>query len=118
MLRGFKENVITGHLIPAGTGTVKLQNLKVKLLGEELPPEMPAIDEQKADSVPDITELDFGPDDYLPTDEEQAEFGDLEDGDSLDFPPEDIRLDETELSDLSDDEFNDEPLADDDDDGE
>ncbi|MBR4716898.1 MAG: DNA-directed RNA polymerase subunit beta' [Lentisphaeria bacterium] len=118
VLRGFKENVITGHLIPAGTGTVKLQNLKVKLLGEELPPEMPPIEDRKDDSVPDITELDFGPDDYQPTEEDRAEFGDLEEGDSLDFPAEDILLDETELSDLSDDEFNDDSLAGDDDDGE
>ena len=115
MLRGFKENVITGHLIPAGTGAVDLQNLKVKLLGEELPPETP-LDEQKEDeAVPelDITKIDFGDDDeYQPTDEEQAEFGDLDDADTLDFPAEDIIFDETELS---DDEFSDDSLTDDDD---
>jgi len=38
-LRGFKENVITGHLIPAGTGTEEIQKLLIKKLGEELPPE-------------------------------------------------------------------------------
>ena len=115
VLRGFKENVITGHLIPAGTGAVDLQNLKVKLLGEELPPETP-LDEQKEDeAVPelDITKIDFGDDDeYQPTDEEQAEFGDLDDADTLDFPAEDIIFDETELS---DDEFSDDSLTDDDD---
>jgi DNA-directed RNA polymerase subunit beta' len=115
VLRGFKENVITGHLIPAGTGAVDLQNLKVKLLGEELPPETP-LDEQKEDeAVPelDITKIDFGDDDeYQPTDEEQAEFGDLDDADALDFPAEDIIFDETELS---DDEFSDDSLTDEDD---
>ncbi len=39
-LRGFKENVITGHLIPAGTGSDQFLNLRVKKLGEELPPEI------------------------------------------------------------------------------
>ncbi len=38
-LRGFKENVITGHLIPAGTGTEEIQKILIKKLGEELPPE-------------------------------------------------------------------------------
>jgi DNA-directed RNA polymerase subunit beta' len=113
VLRGFKENVITGHLIPAGTGAVDLQNIKVKLLGEELPPEMPAIDEQKDEGPSpdqlDITQMDFGDDDYLPTDEDKAEF---DEADSLDFPAEDIIFDETELS---DDEFSDDSLADDDD---
>jgi DNA-directed RNA polymerase subunit beta' len=33
-LRGFKENVIMGHLIPAGTGFPMHRNLKVNLLGE------------------------------------------------------------------------------------
>ncbi|MCF6176729.1 MAG: DNA-directed RNA polymerase subunit beta' [Victivallaceae bacterium] len=36
MLNGFKENVITGHLIPAGTGTPSLQALELKKLGEEI----------------------------------------------------------------------------------
>ena len=38
-LRGFKENVITGHLIPAGTGSEKFQRLVPQKLGEELPPD-------------------------------------------------------------------------------
>jgi DNA-directed RNA polymerase subunit beta' len=33
-LRGFKENVIMGHLIPAGTGYFKHRNLRVIALGE------------------------------------------------------------------------------------
>ncbi|MDD3116098.1 MAG: DNA-directed RNA polymerase subunit beta' [Victivallaceae bacterium] len=35
-LIGFKENVITGHLIPAGTGYEALASLRLKRLGEEI----------------------------------------------------------------------------------
>ena len=43
MLKGFKENVIMGHLIPAGTGLPKYKNLKISLpFGAEL------IDDPKA----------------------------------------------------------------------
>ena len=35
-LKGFKENVITGHLIPAGTGTPEIQLLELKKLGTEV----------------------------------------------------------------------------------
>jgi DNA-directed RNA polymerase subunit beta' len=38
-LRGFKENVIMGHIIPAGTGFNTHRNLKLKPLVEELPVE-------------------------------------------------------------------------------
>jgi len=112
VLRGFKENVITGHLIPAGTGAADLQNIKVKLLGEELPPEITTLDDRDdgdsaADNL-DISQIDFGDDDdYQPTDEDGADFGDDEE-----FPPEDILFSETELS---DDEFSDDALTDDDD---
>ena len=38
-LKGFKENVIMGHLIPAGTGLPSYKKLKIGLpFGEELPP--------------------------------------------------------------------------------
>jgi DNA-directed RNA polymerase subunit beta' len=38
-LKGFKENVIMGHLIPAGTGLPMYRRVKVTLpFGEELPP--------------------------------------------------------------------------------
>ena len=40
-LAGFKENVITGHLIPAGTGAGKLQSIRLKYLGTEIEPELP-----------------------------------------------------------------------------
>jgi len=38
-LRGFKENVIMGRLIPAGTGFPMYKDIKPVLLGKELPPE-------------------------------------------------------------------------------
>ena len=44
-LRGFKENVITGHLIPAGTGSEKFQRLVPQKLGEELPPELDILED-------------------------------------------------------------------------
>jgi DNA-directed RNA polymerase subunit beta' len=37
MLKGFKENVIMGHLIPAGTGLPQYRHLKISLpFGTEL----------------------------------------------------------------------------------
>ena len=40
LLKGFKENVIMGHLIPAGTGLPKFKQLKITLpFGEALPVE-------------------------------------------------------------------------------
>ncbi|MEI6056185.1 MAG: DNA-directed RNA polymerase subunit beta' [Lentisphaerota bacterium] len=36
ILRGFKENVITGHLIPAGTGSSEYTELTVIKLGQEI----------------------------------------------------------------------------------
>jgi len=38
-LRGFKENVITGHLIPAGTGCEEYTHLRIKKLANEIDPE-------------------------------------------------------------------------------
>jgi DNA-directed RNA polymerase subunit beta' len=38
-LKGFKENVIMGHLIPAGTGYHKRLSVRLKKLGKEIPPE-------------------------------------------------------------------------------
>ena len=48
-LRGFKENVITGHLIPAGTGTARYQALFPEKLGEEIPLEFPEETEDLAE---------------------------------------------------------------------
>jgi len=47
-LAGFKENVITGHLIPAGTGTAKMQSIKLKYLGTEIEPELPAQEAERS----------------------------------------------------------------------
>jgi DNA-directed RNA polymerase subunit beta' len=55
-LCGFKENVITGHLIPAGTGTDVMQSIRLKYLGEEIMPELPELEieaEQDQDEVPE-----------------------------------------------------------------
>jgi len=41
-LRGFKENVIMGHIIPAGTGCDLHRNIQVRLLVEPAPEEAPA----------------------------------------------------------------------------
>ena len=44
-LRGFKENVIMGHLIPAGTGFQTHRNIKVVLMGgEALPEPLPLVE--------------------------------------------------------------------------
>ena len=45
-LRGFKENVIMGHIIPAGTGFDYHRNIKLKHLVE--PPEEPEVEEAPA----------------------------------------------------------------------
>ncbi len=50
-LRGFKENVITGHLIPAGTGTARYQAMYPEKLGEEIPVEFPEQDEDAEENV-------------------------------------------------------------------
>jgi DNA-directed RNA polymerase subunit beta' len=45
LLRGFKENVIMGHLIPAGTGFISNRNFD---LHETEKPQLPAVDEDAA----------------------------------------------------------------------
>jgi len=58
-LRGLKENVITGRLIPAGTGLAMYKKLGITTVGEALPPadedplELPA-DEKSNEKVLDI----------------------------------------------------------------
>ena len=44
-LIGLKENVIMGHLIPAGTGLAKYANLQIEALEEEEGPELEMIEE-------------------------------------------------------------------------
>jgi DNA-directed RNA polymerase subunit beta' len=40
-LRGFKENVIMGHIIPAGTGYTLHRRVELKPLAEPIPAEEP-----------------------------------------------------------------------------
>ncbi len=47
-LRGFKENVIMGHLIPAGSGFPLHRNIKVNLLGEPVEEALPSLTEAAA----------------------------------------------------------------------
>ncbi|MCQ2352094.1 MAG: DNA-directed RNA polymerase subunit beta' [Victivallaceae bacterium] len=54
-LAGFKENVITGHLIPAGTGTSTMQSIRLKYLGTEIEPEIEP--EVSADAEKSIEEI-------------------------------------------------------------
>jgi len=52
LLKGFKENVIMGHLIPAGTGLPAYKKLKITLpLGGEIPTE----DVVPASESPEVT---------------------------------------------------------------
>ena len=51
-LRGFKENVIMGHLIPAGTGFSRYRGIKLMLLGEPVePPQEEKVEPQPAEAV-------------------------------------------------------------------
>jgi len=45
-LRGFKENVIMGHLIPAGTGFPQHREIKLVELGEQI--DAPVMEEAEA----------------------------------------------------------------------
>ena len=70
-LTGFKENVITGHLIPAGTGTELMQSIRLKYLGTEIEEELPTQEPERSveeiaaawrDTEPDHSKVDFGDD--------------------------------------------------------
>ena len=52
-LRGFKENVIMGHIIPAGTGFDLHRNIKVKAL-VEVPEDEPVVMDITADEAPSV----------------------------------------------------------------
>ena len=67
-LVGFKENVITGHLIPAGTGTAKMQSIRLKYLGTEIEPELPAPEAEKSyeDIAAEWRDSDSDEEDMLP----------------------------------------------------
>jgi len=72
-LRGFKENVITGHLIPAGTGTEYYQSLRCKKLGEEIVEDLLPMNEEEQDDDYDLPDADaFDAKDF---DSETADLG-------------------------------------------
>ena len=85
-LNGFKENVITGHLIPAGTGTEVMQSIRLKYKGTEIEPDIIEEVEEEEDEFPEYQALpddkvdwgddDFGDDDEFPEEELVAEFDD------------------------------------------
>ena len=75
-LEGFKENVITGHLIPAGTGTDLMQSLKLKYLGTEIEPEIPDVFEEGEKPETRTEDVDWGDDDEASS--ENGTFGDAD----------------------------------------
>ena len=63
MLEGFKENVILGHLIPAGTGFNKYRNIVVEAAPDATPIPRATYEEDIEDiSMPDDT-ISVGSDD-------------------------------------------------------
>jgi DNA-directed RNA polymerase subunit beta' len=58
LLSGLKENVIMGHLIPAGTGLMKYQGIRVEGPEEEVEPEVERAAEAEEVSTEDEEEVD------------------------------------------------------------
>ncbi len=90
MLEGFKENVITGHLIPAGTGTERMQSIRLKMLAPEIEPELPVDEEMASADLPKSWaeydgENEPSLDDIFATNDEDNPFADHEDGYEDDF---------------------------------
>jgi DNA-directed RNA polymerase subunit beta' len=56
-LRGLKENVIMGRLIPAGTGIARYRS--VKLIAESVPDDDTVVEPSKVPEEPEIAEDDF-----------------------------------------------------------
>jgi DNA-directed RNA polymerase subunit beta' len=54
-LNGFKENVITGHLIPAGTGTAAMQAIAIETLAPEIEPEPVVVVAQEGENSEERT---------------------------------------------------------------
>jgi DNA-directed RNA polymerase subunit beta' len=61
-LKGLKENVIIGHLIPAGTGVYRYSELEIEPPEGFEPPPPPAVEEEAAAASP-----------FLPSEAEPAE---------------------------------------------
>ncbi len=103
ILRGFKENVITGHLIPAGTGAEKFQNLHMTKLGEEIPIERPQLELNVPRKEESIENIDFGDDEVDDIFSDNSDVS--EEDDFLGKPDEEGFLDE--FADEKDGEFDD-----------
>ena len=73
-LNGFKENVITGHLIPAGTGTDEVQSVRLKYFGQEIEPELPEL--EAAPQAPVHEAVEFTTSDISEEDELVSEIED------------------------------------------
>ncbi len=104
VLSGFKENVITGHLIPAGTGVDKFQHLRIVKKGQEILPE------------PDVFASEDGEQKVQEPGQESIDFEDDEEGEfpgSLEVDDDGLELDD-ESSDILSDDFDDESFATDD----
>ena len=119
ILSGFKENVITGHLIPAGTGSEKYQHLRMVKLGEEIPLELDALENGNPEDADmdglSLENTDFGSDDEELSPDDDG-FADFTDGiDEGDFDDDEIRDSESGLRDDFDD--SDFGMGDDSDDG-
>ena len=74
-LNGFKENVITGHLIPAGTGTDEVQSVRMKYYGQEIEPELPELEPEPQAAVAEAVEFsqsDVSEEDELVSEIEEA----------------------------------------------
>jgi hypothetical protein len=50
-LVGLKENVILGHLVPAGTGFLAYTRKAVRKIGEPIPVEKPMLPETRTESM-------------------------------------------------------------------
>jgi DNA-directed RNA polymerase subunit beta' len=105
-LNGFKENVITGHLIPAGTGTERMQSIRLKYLGTEIEPDPEELVQER--SIEDIQAA------WRDSDGDADNLKDMfadEDGEEFDLPDEAKELvpefEEDGFS-TGDDEFGDE----------
>jgi DNA-directed RNA polymerase subunit beta' len=53
---GLKENVIIGHLIPAGTGLEKYRKLDIVMEEEEVEPEPEKVEDEPAEEAETIEE--------------------------------------------------------------
>ena len=88
-LRGFKENVIMGHVIPAGTGFQMFRDVKLVPLAEPIPAE-----EMFGDQVPGGDGMDDIPEEELvmqesDLDDEDDDLVALDDEGSAEFSPDD-----------------------------